>query len=123
MGKSGRILSRIAVFAAVMALYALLLQGFLAGLAPAHAQAPIEAALCQHEARTPSRPIRDHSGQDGFCCTLSCGVAQVGPATLPGFEATIHREVQSAVHWRAEAAVGGPDKAIYAVSARGPPEV
>lgn len=106
--------------AAVLSLYGLVLQAFLAGLAPA----PVAAGtgfLCQsHQAaadQTPSGkepPVHVHA-----CCTVACQASPAPPAPAPA-PAWPPRAVL-VLSWSVESAEPGRAAPARPASARGPP--
>ena len=114
--------SRRAILVA-LALYALLVQAFLAGFAPAKAQnlPAASAILCSQEASGgSSQDLPVEHDQD--CCLAACfAAAWAGPALLPGATAAWPSREATGLFW-ATSAIGlgaRPDPSPF--DARGPP--
>jgi hypothetical protein len=115
--------SRRAIVAA-LALYALLVQAFLAGFAPAKAAHELSAAtaiLCSHEASGGSPQHMPLAHEQGCCLAACFAAALAGPALLPSAAAAWpSREAESLV-WAMAAIAPGARPASSPVNARGPP--
>lgn len=64
------VVRRVAV--SVIALYALLLQGFL--VAPAAAYNSLGEIICQQDGSQSEKPAGEHHSHHGLCCILACAV-------------------------------------------------
>jgi hypothetical protein len=107
-----------------LALYALLVQAFLAGFAPAkaHHMAAATTILCSQEASGDSSPERPVA-QDEGCCLAACFAPMAAPAAPTSTSAAWpSREAANLVWARAAVAVGAR-AAWPPVNARGPPAV
>jgi hypothetical protein len=105
----------------VIALYALLLQGFLAAAVPAMAFAPSDGITCtQNESGAPLPAGKHHP--HGFCCILACAAcgsayvaAVAGTGVFPAPET-------SALVFAPLPRIGAPAPRKLYFSARGPPQ-
>jgi hypothetical protein len=121
--RKGSIARRVAISAfALYALYALLLQGFLAAPAPAAAFAFPGGISCAQDGSgsgtSGGDPVRHH----GLCCVLACAAAACSyvatASAVPAFPA----RVASAIHFAPAPRLAGRAPLKYYFAARGPPQ-
>lgn len=103
----------------VVALYALLLQAFLAFSAPVLSPDPIGGVLCaEHGSGTPA-----HDQADAQChaCCMAMHIGTIAPPPLLALSVLWPLPQVSRVAWRPEADVDKTGPPTHAQSARGPP--
>jgi hypothetical protein len=118
--RQGSIARRVAITA--FALYAFLLQGFLAASAPAAAFAFPGGISCAQDGSgsgtSGGDPVRHH----GLCCILACAAAACSyvatASAVPAFPA----RVASAIHFAPALGLAARPPIKYYFAARGPPE-
>jgi hypothetical protein len=106
---------------AAFALYALLLQGFLAASAPAAAFALPGGISCAQDGSgsgTGGDPVRHH----GLCCILACAAAACGYVATPSAVPAFRARVASAIHFAPVPGLTARAPHKYYFAARGPPE-
>ncbi|MGH6834006.1 MAG: hypothetical protein ACREC9_00320 [Methylocella sp.] len=109
---------RVAVTA--FALYALLLQGFLAASAPAAAFAFPGGISCAQDGSGSgtSDPVRHH----GLCCILACAAAACAFVAAPSAVSVFSLRVASAIPFAPAPGLAARSPVKYYFAARGPPE-
>lgn len=102
----------------VVALYALLLQAFVAAATPSGGAIDLAGFTCRHEnsAPSPDQPAR----HDHQCCT-AVHIGNVAPPPCPGVTVVWTAPRPIAVPWRSEAAIPKTRPPTRSHSARGPP--
>jgi hypothetical protein len=117
--RQGSIARRIAISA--FALYALLLQGFLAASAPAAAFAFPGGISCTQDGSgsgtSGGDPVRHH----GLCCFLACAAASCGFVATPSAVSVFPACVASAIHFAPAPGLAARAPLKYYFAARGPP--
>lgn len=103
----------------VIALYALLLQPFLAAATPAMMPDAAGILCATHDGPAPSGPAVP-GRSDHQCCTAAF---PGGPVPPPAASAVVSRmqAIAVAVSWYPEAAIGRPGPTTHSHSPRGPP--
>ena len=105
---------------AALALYGLVVAGFVSGLSPVAAAPSQMGVICGHEAAPASPPKApcDH----GTCCVLACAAAFAGAAFVPGAVAPAWpARSASAVRWASRPVAAHTLRTAIRLNARGPP--
>ena len=117
--RQGSMAKRVAISA--FALYALLLQGFLAASAPAEAFAFPGGVTCTLDGTgsgsSGGDPVRHH----GLCCVLACAAAACGYVATASAAPVFSARVASAVRYAPELGLAARAPHKYYFAARGPP--
>ena len=117
--RQASIARRVAISA--FALYALLLQGFLAASAPAAAFAFAGGISCAQDGSgsgtSGGDPVRHH----GLCCILACAVAACGYVATPSAVPAFPVRVASAIHFAPVPGLVARAPFKFYFAARGPP--
>jgi hypothetical protein len=104
------------------AVYALLLQGFLAASAPAAAFAFPGGISCAQDGSgsgtSGGDPVRHH----GLCCILACAAAACGYVATPAAVSVFPARAASAIHFAPALGLAARAPHKYYFSARGPPK-
>lgn len=117
--RQGSMARRVAISA--FALYALLLQGFLAASAPAAAFAfPGEISCAQDGSGsgTSGDPVRHH----GLCCVLACAAAACGYVAPPSAVPVFFARAASTIDFAPVRELAARASHKYYFAARGPPK-
>jgi hypothetical protein len=118
--RQGSLARRVAITA--FALYALLLQGFLAASAPAAAFAFPGGISCAQDGSgsgtSGGGPVRHH----GLCCILACAAAACGYVATPSAVSVFSARVASAIRFVPALGLAARAPHKYYFAARGPPE-
>ncbi|MDQ6701656.1 MAG: hypothetical protein M3Z96_00340 [Pseudomonadota bacterium] len=118
--RQGSIARRAAIGA--FALYALLLQGFLAASAPAAAFAFPGGISCAQDGSgsgtSGGDPVRHH----GLCCILACAAAACGYVATPSAVSVFPTRVASTIDFAPALGLAARAPRKYYFAARGPPE-
>jgi hypothetical protein len=118
--RKGSIARRVAITA--FALYALLLQGFLAASAPAAAFAFPGGISCAQDGSGSGTSGGDPVRHYGLCCILACAAAASGYAGTASAIVVFPSRVASAIHFAPASGRAGRLPIKYYFAARGPPE-
>src|ERR1700730_9397493 len=118
--RQGSIARRFAISA--FALYALLLQGFLAASAPATAVALPGGVTCVQYGSGSGTPDGDPVRHHGLCCILACAAAACGYAGTASAGPVFPALVASAIDFAPAPGLAARPPIKYYFAARGPPE-
>lgn len=109
---------------AVIALYGVVLQGFVRSLVPVNLVTSLASVICSHDGGGANHPNGDFPNQGQFCCTLACDLTQHGPAPGALGMSIVHPErATTGMAWTGRDTPRSSRGATYAGSARGPPVV
>jgi len=118
--RQGSIARRIAI--STFALYALLLQGFLAASAPAAAVAFPGAVSCVQDGSGSGTPGGDPVRHHGLCCILACAAADCAYAGTASAVVVFPAPGASAIVFAPAQGLAARPPIKYYFAARGPPE-
>ena len=117
--RQGSVARRIAINA--IALYALLLQGFLAASVPAAALDFPGGISCALDGANPGIPGGDPARHHGLCCILACAAAGCAYVASASTLVAFSPRVASAFNFAPETGLSARSPLKYYFTARGPP--
>ena len=117
--RQGSVARRIAINA--IALYALLLQGFLAASAPAAALDFSSGISCALDGANPGTPGGDPARHHGLCCILACAAAGCAYVASASVLVVFSPRVASSFNFAPKLGLSARSPLKYYFTARGPP--
>jgi hypothetical protein len=118
--RQGSMARRVAISA--FALYALLLQGFLAASAPAAAFAFPGGISCAQDGSGSGTPGGDPVRHHGLCCILACAAAACGYVATPSALVVFPARAASTIDFAPALGLAARAPRKYYFAARGPPK-